>query len=104
MFKKKKKRLLQGHFGFFLSFSIPFSLSLFPSFLAAPRHMKFPGQGLDLSHSCDLHHGCGNNRSFNPLCWPGDQTYVPAFRDAADPIGLQQELPIFGLIEKLRGR
>ena len=23
----------------------------------------------DLSHSCDLHHSCGNPRSFNPLCW-----------------------------------
>ena len=24
------------------------------SFLAALRHMEFPGQGSDLSHSCDL--------------------------------------------------
>ena len=27
---------------------------------------KFPGQGLKLSHSCDLLCSCGNIRSFNP--------------------------------------
>ena len=29
---------------------------------------KFPGQGLNLSHSCKLYHRCSNTRSFNPLC------------------------------------
>lgn len=28
---------------------------------------KFPGQGLNLSHSCDLYHSCGNIRSFSPM-------------------------------------
>ena len=42
----------------------------FFAFLAAP------GQGCDLRHSCNLRHSCGNTRSFNPLCWAGDQTHV----------------------------
>lgn len=32
------------------------------------------GQGLNLSHSCDLHHSCSNAISFNPLRWARDQT------------------------------
>ena len=31
---------------------------------------KFLGQGLNLSHSCELHCSCGNSRSFNPLHRP----------------------------------
>ena len=30
---------------------------------------KFPGQGLNPSYRCDLHHICCNTRSFNPLQW-----------------------------------
>ena len=30
--------------------------------------MEFPGQGSDLSCSCNLHLSCGNARSFNSLC------------------------------------
>ena len=33
------------------------------SFLATLQHMVFLGQGSDLSHSCDLHHSCGNSAS-----------------------------------------
>ena len=46
--------------------------------LAFPWHMEFLGQGSDLSHSFDLHCscGCGNTRSFNPLCHARDQTCV----------------------------
>ena len=29
---------------------------------------RFLGQGLNLSHSCDLCRSCGNTRSFNPVC------------------------------------
>ena len=36
--------------------------------------MEFSGQELHMSRCCDLH--CGNARSFNPLCWAGDQTCV----------------------------
>ena len=32
----------------------------FSFFLAAPRHMKFLGQGSDLSCSCDLSHSCSD--------------------------------------------
>ena len=32
---------------------------------------KFLGQGLNLSHSCNLRHSCGNVGSFNLLCVPG---------------------------------
>ena len=39
---------------------------------------KFLGQGLNLSHSCNLCHSWGNARSFNPLCWAGDQTHILA--------------------------
>ena len=35
---------------------------------------KFPGQGLNPSHSCDLCHSCSNVEFFNPLCWAGDWT------------------------------
>jgi len=34
------------------------------------------GQGSDPSCICDLHHNCGNARSFNPLCQAGDGTCV----------------------------
>ena len=34
---------------------------------------EFLGQGLNLSHSCNLHHSWGNARSFNPQSWAGDQ-------------------------------
>ena len=38
---------------------------------------KLSGQELNLSHSC------GSNRSFNPLCWAGDQTCASAVTWAA---------------------
>ena len=45
---------------------------LFLSFLAAPQHMDFLGQGSDPRHSCNLCYSCTNIRSFNPLCQAGD--------------------------------
>ena len=41
------------------------SYVLFFSLLAALRHVEFPGQGSDLSHSCDLYCSCGNTRSLS---------------------------------------
>ena len=41
---------------------------LFLFILDAIPHMELPGQGSDLSHSCNLHHRYGNAGSFNPLC------------------------------------
>ena len=64
---------------------ILFYFILFIYFLAAPWHMELQGQGLDLSHSCDLHSNFGNAKSFNPLCQSRDQTC----RDAAQPIAPQ---------------
>ena len=49
-------------------------------FLAIPRHVKFPGQGLDLSHSCDPRPSCGNGSSFNSPCQAGDWTCVLALQ------------------------
>ena len=67
-------------------------LFFFFSFLATPWHMEFPGQGSDPSHSCNLYCCCNNARSFNPLCRAGDQTCVPALRDATDPVAPEQEI------------
>ena len=39
---------------------------------------KFLGQGLNLSHSCNLHHGCSNAGSFYPLRRARDQTWASA--------------------------
>ena len=45
-------------------------------FLVALQHMEFLGQGSDPSPSCDLHRSYGSTRSFNPLCWAGNQTFI----------------------------
>ena len=39
---------------------------------------EFPGQRLNLSCSCDLHHSCHNARSFNPLHQAWYQTHTCA--------------------------
>lgn len=36
------------------------------------------GQGMNLSHSCDLNHTCGKVRCFKPLHQAGDQTRASA--------------------------
>ena len=33
--------------------------------LVAPWHMRFPGQGSDLSHGCNLHCSCGKAKARN---------------------------------------
>ena len=45
---------------------------------------KFPGQGLNLSHSCNLHCSCGNTASFNTLHRVGELIYVSAATWAAE--------------------
>ena len=54
--------------------------------------MEFPGQRSILSHSCDLHHSCGNTVSFSHQAWPGMETASQHCRDTANPIGPQWEL------------
>ena len=43
---------------------------------------SWAGQRLNLSHSCELHHSCGNTRSFNPLHWARNQTHTSAATQA----------------------
>ena len=38
-------------------------LFIFNLFLASLLHMEIPGQGSDLSLSCNINHSCGNSRS-----------------------------------------
>ena len=62
------------------------------SFLAALRYMEFPGQGLDPSCCCDIHHSCNNAESFNPLCQASIELASWFCRYTADPVVPQQEL------------
>ena len=39
---------------------------LFIYFISSPRHMEFPGQGSDLSHTCNLCQSCGKPGSLTP--------------------------------------
>ena len=55
-------------------------LPFFSSFLAIHKHMEFPGQGSDLSCSCDLRCSCCNAGSFNPLCQARDRTCILALQ------------------------
>ena len=49
---------------------------LFFFFIGHPLEYGVPGQGLDLSHSCNLCCSCGNIRSFNPPCQTRNQTHI----------------------------
>ena len=63
-----------------LSLGTPSPLLYFVIFCLLYGHThgtwKFPGQGSNSSHSCNLHHRYGNARSFNPLCLAGDQAHT----------------------------
>ena len=58
-------------------------LQIFFFLIAASAASGSPSQGLNLSHSVDLHRSCGNARSFNPLRWAGDWTCTSAAAWAA---------------------
>ena len=49
-------------------------------FLAASRHMDFPGQESDPSPSCNLYCSYGNAGFFNPPCQTKDQTCILALQ------------------------
>ena len=51
-----------------------FFLSFFSPHL---RHMKVPGQGLNWSHSCDLHHTCSKARSLTHCIRPRTKPTPP---------------------------
>ena len=59
---------------------------------AIPQHMEFSDQGSDQSHSCDLHHSCGNSGSLTHCARLGIKPASQCGRDAADAAALQQEL------------
>ena len=75
----------EAFFYFLVSF-----FSFFPPFLAALWHMKFLGQGSDLSCGCNLC-SCSDARSFKPPCQAGDRTCVLVL---PSPPVLLQMLPI----------
>ena len=61
-----------------------FFFFFFFSFLAALRHMEFPGQGSDPSHICSLHCSCSNARSLTHCARPGIKSASQRSRDAVD--------------------
>ena len=67
----------------------------FSSFLAAWRHMDFPGQGPGLSGSCEPKPKLRQPRILNPLCWVGIELVSQRFQDATDPIVPQWKIPFF---------
>ena len=70
-----------------LIFSL-FSFSLQPP----PLHVKFLGQGSDLSHSCNLSCSCSNARSLTHCAGQGVRPASQGSQAAADPVAPQWEL------------
>ena len=73
--------------------------SSFFIFLAAPRHMEFPGQGSDPSRSCNLCYRCGNADPLTHCVGPGIKPASWRCRDTADPITPQRELLESGVLK-----
>ena len=71
-------------------------------FLAALRHMEFPGQGSDLSCSCNLSSICGNAKSVTHYARLGIKPMSHCSQDTTDPVLQWQELPWNYKIEKPR--
>ena len=55
-----------------------FCFLFFVFFFSTRGIWKFPGQGLNPSHSCKLCPSCGSTRSFNPLHQAGGGTLASA--------------------------
>ena len=55
-------------------------------FLAILKHMEFPGQGSDLSCSCDLSHSCSNTGSLTHCARPRIEPVFQSSQDTASPI------------------
>ena len=68
---------------FFPPFFLFFSLSVCLSNGLPCGLGKFPGQGPNLNHSCDLCHSFGKGGSFNPLPWARARTCTSAATPAA---------------------
>lgn len=59
------------------------------SFLAAPWHKEFPGQGTDLSHSFNLSHSCRNAESLIHCAGLEIEPVTQHSQEAADPVAPQ---------------
>ena len=66
------------------------AIYLFLFFFAAPQHMEFPGQGSDLSFSCNL----WQPWIFDQLYWPGTELVSQHCRNAANIHCTTVETPI----------
>lgn len=69
-----------------------YDCNFFFSFLAAPWHMAFPGQGSDSSHSGDLRHRYSNSGSSTHCAGPGIKLASQHSRDAIDTAVPRQKL------------
>ena len=72
----------------------PYLNFFFFSFLAAPQHMEFRGQGSDVSCNHDLSCSCGNAGSLTHCAGLGIEPATRRSQDTADPAEPQQELHI----------
>ena len=64
-------------------------VTYFMLFVATPRHMEFPDQGSDPSHSCDLCCSSSNPGSLTHCARPGIKPASWHFRNATDPVAPQ---------------
>ena len=71
-------------------FYLASSFSFFP-FLAALQHKESPGQGSDLSLSCELCCNCGSMGSLTHCGRPGIKPVFQCCQDATNPTALQRE-------------
>ena len=87
------KYLLWFLFYFLMFPSLCKSFFLFLSFLPpCSQHIEFLGQGLNLSHSCDLHHSCSNTGSLTHCARLGMEPVSQSSRDATNFVVPQREL------------
>ena len=60
-------------------------------------NFEFPGQGSDLSQSCDLSHSCGNTKSLTHCAGLGIKPVSRCSQDTADPAVPHQQLQFIDL-------
>jgi len=90
---------MQAYLPIFMLTLVMLDYSFIFSFLAVLWRMEFPGQGSDPSHSCNLHHSCGNHGSLIHSAGPGIKSASQHSRENADPVAPQQEIHIAASIK-----
>ena len=90
--KNKNIIVYEVNISLFIYFPIHFLFVCLFSFLAAPRHMEFMGQGSDPSHSHDLSHSCSNAGSLTHCGRPRIEPVTQHSQDSTDSIVPQEEL------------